>query len=669
MVMQTGGIYVGTLTLPRLISDGMILQQKKKVRIWGWDEPGRKINVSFLDREYFCEADQKGDWEVFVNELNPGGPYGMRISDSAGEERELEDILVGDVWMCSGQSNMELPMRRVLDRYPCESDRCANTRIRTFKIIEKSDFHGPCRELESGEWKAVSPDTLPDFSATAYFFAKHLYRLTGVPVGLINASLGGSRIESWMGRDMLAGYHDFLALADQYGNDDFVREQIEKNAEQTFAWHNRLDGMDRGLLENWEQENAKDDSGWENVEIPFFFEDSELKGFIGSVWFRRTFDVNESLAGKEAKLWLGTIVDSDTVYVNGVCVGHTEYQYPPRKYIVPEGLLRQGENTIVIRVKCETGHGRFTDGKTYAVFRGEERIELSGAWKYKIGAACEIIEETDFVNWKPTGLYHAMTAPCHNYMIAGILWYQGESNTHAAASRYLDLMERMIAGYREKWKEELPFFYVQLPNFKAETYEKERNETYSDWPGIREAQRRALKIPGTGMVVAIDLGEDNDLHPLNKEGIGYRLAMRAASELYGFRTECSGPQIEKVSIEQTAVPESPGRANEQTLSGGQTHMIWQVTLHCRNATGMYACSEDKGTEIKDFEIMDEKGRLRPVRALIRGSDVILKCDETIETIREIRYCYSNTNRGALLYNEDGFPMSPFLLEYGQREES
>lgn len=663
-----------TLKLPRLISEGMILQQKKKVRIWGWDEPGRQVTVSFLDMKYSCETDKKGYWEVFVNELKPGGPYEMRILDSAGEEKNIRDILVGDVWMCSGQSNMELPMRRVLDRYPGEPEQCANAFIRTFKITEKSDFHGPLRELESGAWTAVTPDTLPDFSATAYFFAKHLYRLTGVPVGLINASLGGSRIESWMGRDMLAGYQDFLAAADRYGDDDFVKGQLEKNEKQAFGWHSRLDGMDLGLLENWPQKSCEwgnrevseeasdsgsreaskkaDDSGWLDVNIPFFFENTALKGFIGSVWFRRTFFVDERLAGKEAKLWLGTIVDSDTVYVNGVCVGHTEYQYPPRKYMVPEGLLKQGTNTIVIRVKCETGHGRFTDGKTYAVFRGEERVELSGAWQYRIGASCEMIEETDFVNWKPTGLYHAMTAPCHRYMIAGIVWYQGESNTHAAAGRYLELMERMISGYREKWGEELPFFYVQLPNFEADIYEKERNETYSDWPGIREAQRQALKFPGTGMAVAIDLGEDNDLHPLNKEGIGYRLAMQAAAKLYGLRAECDGPQVEKVSMERTEAQEAAGE--------GCT--TWRVTLHCKNATGLYAFSEDKGTEIKDFEIMDEKGLLRPVRAVIIRNDVVLQCDEAVGEIREIRYCYHNTNSGALLYNEDGFPMSPFLWE-------
>lgn len=659
------------LRLPRLIGDGMVLQQKKKVRIWGEDEPGRKVTLFFLNTEYCGVTGADGIWELFLQEMEPGGPYAMQIRDDAGEEKIVQDIWVGDVWMCSGQSNMELPMRRVIDRYPQELERCRTARstlpVRTFKITEKSDFHGPLKDLASGEWTALSEDTLLDFSATAYFFAKHLYRISGVPIGLINASLGGSRIESWMGRDMLAGYDDFLALADQYGDDAFVAERLEQNARQAAAWHRRLDEMDLGLREDWAQENAAEDVpcsaagkaetaepfAWQDVEIPFFFQDTALKGFIGSVWFRRKFTVGKELAGKEAKLWLGTIVDSDTVYINGVCVGHTDYQYPPRKYMVPAGVLREGQNTIVIRVKSETGYGRFTDGKTYALFREEEWIDLSGTWKYRVGASCEMIAETDFVNWKPTGLYHAMTAPCHRYTIAGILWYQGESNTHASASRYLDLMERMIAGYRKKWGEELPFFYVQLPNFSAEVYEKDRHALYSDWPGIREAQRKALKIPGTGMAVAIDLGEDNDLHPLNKEGIGWRLAMLAAAALYGNEMKCSDPQLCGIEMECSG----PQICGIEMECGGL-----QVRLHFRNAAGIYAHSEDKGMEIKDFEIMDGEGRLYPAKAVIAGEDIVLIREEETVEIQEIRYCYRNTNRGALLYNKAGFPMSPFRLE-------
>ncbi len=649
---------MGKLKLPRLISDGMVLQQKKGVRIWGEDEPGRKVTVSFLDGEYNSAVNADGEWEIFIQPADAGSAHQMRIWDDAGEERIIADVAVGDVFICSGQSNMELPVNRVMDRYPEEIKLCDNPLIRTFKIIENAEFHGPLKDYKSGEWTAVSKDTFPEFSATAYFFAKHMYRMTGIPIGLINASLGGSRIESWMGRDMLVGYEDFLTLADRYSDDAFVQERLAHNLRLAEQWHSRLDAMDSGRQGNWSQ-GAFDFAEWKEIEIPFFFRDTPLKDFIGSVWFYREFTVSGQMAGREVKLWLGTIVDSDTVYVNGVQVGHTDYQYPPRKYTVPEGLLKEGRNTIVIHVKVEIGQGRFTDEKAYVLFTEKERVELAGIWKYRIGAACDIIEATDFVSWKPTGLYQGMMAPCHKYICAGILWYQGESNTHESAGDYFDLMERMITGYRAKWGEELPFIYVQLPNFRVERYGADRDDVVSDWPCVREEQRKALKISRTGMVTAIDLGEDNDLHPLHKEGIGFRLAMQAMKLLYGKESECEGPQIEDALAEKTE---------------GST---WKVTLTFRHATGMYADSEanpegitpdkrEKMSEIRDFELADEKGMVHTASARILGNRVLLTCEDKMRAVREVRYCYHNSNRGALLYNQEGFPMTPFLVKIDDR---
>ena len=653
----------------------MVLQQQKKVRIWGWDQPGRKVTVSFLGNEYTASADEEGNWQIFLEKAAAGGAHRMTVRDDAGEEKVIGDIMIGDVWICAGQSNMELPIARVMDRYPREKEQCNNAKIRTFKITERREFKAPLKELESGEWKAVSKETFADFSATAYFFAKHMNRMTGVPVGLINASLGGSRIESWMGREMLAGYDDFLETADRYCDDAFVQERLLRNERQTAAWHERLDAMDIGVKEKWER-GQMDVSAWEETQIPFFFSDTKLKGFIGSVWFYREFTVGQKLAGKEMKLWLGTIVDSDTVYVNGVFAGHTDYQYPPRKYTVPKGVLREGKNRIVIRVKSEIGQGRFTDDKPYMLFGEGEKIDLTGSWRYRIGASCEMIGETDFVSWKPTGLYQGMMAPCHPFTVAGILWYQGESNTHETADRYPELTRRMIAGYREKWGEELPFLYVQLPNFRVERYDADRDETFCDWPYIREAQRRALEIPKTAMITAIDIGEDNDLHPLNKEGIGFRLAMQAAKMLYGIESECEGPQVKEVSVEKICEPGAPEAEGRKPF--------WSVTLTYSHASGMYAvrkqpgqnldiaagpaaflkagrCADDK---IRDFELVDEQGNLHGASARIEGERVILLCRDDMEAVREVRYCYRNTNEGALLYNEEGFPMTPFRISAG-----
>lgn len=633
---------MGDLRLPRLISDGMILQQKKQIKMWGFDRPGRKVMLSFLGEEYVAVADGQGRFEAVLPSMEPGGPYNLYIGNENGEEIVVTDILIGDVWLCAGQSNMELPMERVKDRYPEEIRECSEPFIRTFKVIEHSDFHGPLRELQSGSWEKADTGTILKFSATAYFFAKQMYQMTGVPVGLINTSLGGSRIQSWMSREMLQGDVEDLLLAEKYADDAFVAGQLERNQKNMEAWHRNLDEQDQGLKRNFKELKAPEPS-FKEVSIPFFFRDTQLQGFIGSVWFLRNFQVTGGLAGKAAKLWLGTIVDSDTVYINGVMVGHTDYQYPPRKYEIPEGLLREGENTIVIRVKCENGHGRFTDGKKYALWNDEEEIDLTGKWYYEIGAACEQIEPTDFVNWKPTGLYNGMVAPCRPYTLAGILWYQGESNTHVPEV-YLELMKRMVAGYRKEWGEELPFLYVQLPNFAIDRYDSDADETGQGWPVVRELQRRAKKLPRVGMAVTMDLGEDNDLHPLNKKEVGFRLAMLAAKMLYGIASECEGPEICGIDYEM-----------EKTGA---------VLLYFKNITdGMYAYGGEKGNEIRDFELRDEQGIWHRAAAVIKEDTIRLTPVERIR-IRPcgVRYLFSNISHGAMIYNRAGFPLSPFVNE-------
>ena len=626
------------LMLPRLISSGMVLQRDENCRIWGYDSLDREIIVSFQNKKYTGRTDTKGKWLFELPKLQPGGPYVMTIGDNAGNEILLEDVWVGDVFFCSGQSNMELPMDRVKDAYPKEIKACSNPAIRTFKIAEHTDFHAPLKEVISGEWKAADTDTIFEFSATAYFFAKAYYEMTHIPVGIINASLGGSLIECWMGQDMLDGYDELLALAKQYAQDNFVEMQKQKNEVQNLEWHRQLDSMDIGLAENWQNE----DCVWkaaEELEIPFFFKDTKLEGFIGSVWFYKRFSVSEKMAENDAKLWLGTIVDSDTVYVNGIEVGHTDYQYPPRKYEIPKGMLTVGENTIVIRVKCEKGDGRFTPDKMYAVWNSKEKISLDGIWKYRIGATCKESPETDFISWKPTGLYNGMTAPCFKYNISGVLWYQGESNTHNP-NPYKDLFERMVAGYRKKWKkDDLPVYYVQLPNFEIDLDEKN-----SGWPQMREIQRQALQIPHVGMVTAIDLGEDNDLHPLNKKDIGYRLALLAVTKNGMCDIEYSGPIVENSRIETS--PEDMG---------------CRVILSCSHADSMYAFHLKKGNEIRDFELVDKYGTIYPAETLIGEKEIIIFSKELSEPM-EVRYCYKNTPTGALIYNGSGLPMSPFVIK-------
>ncbi len=643
---------MNTLKMPRLLSDGMVLQQKKKIHIWGFHAAGKKVLVSFLGEEAEAITGEDGKWELWLSEKQAGGPYVMQVSDDT-TRITITDVWVGDVWMCSGQSNMELPIARVKDRFLEEVKTCENPAVRTFKIVEHADFNGPLTEHLTGEWKSAKEETIMDFSATAYFFARQMYELTKVPIGLINASLGGSRTESWMSREMLEGYDEELALAEQYADDAFVQNILKRNMQQADTWHAELDAKDLGTKENWQSEETCL-SDWKEIEVPCFFRDTALKGFIGCVWFRRTFHVSSTMAGQAAKVWMGTIVDSDVIYINGVQVGRTEYQYPPRKYEIPQGLLKEGENTIVIRIKCDNGEGRITKGKEHMVWNEQEKIDLDGTWLYRIGAACERVQPTDFVNWKPTGLYNGMTAPCHAYTIAGILWYQGEANASVEGSAvHVDLMSRLIGGYRKNWKDEsLPFFYVQLPNFQMNVFYGSDGELDSAWPAFREAQRNALAIPDTGMVVAIDLGEDNDLHPLNKKAVGTRLAMLAANRMYGYETECDGPQIKAVT-----------ECRQTESDGAEQKTDYSVTLLCEGCKGgLLARSRDKGEEIKDFILADQDGETYQAQAVLDNNQIVLTGSGLKAPLAEIRYCYDFTNNGALIYNQDGFPMSPFVMK-------
>jgi sialate O-acetylesterase len=640
------------LVLPKIISDGMVLQRRKRIHIWGWDEAGAQVEVKLAGLVSSGVTDEKGRFDVFLPAKESGGPYELIVSDSLGNSITVSDVMIGLVWFCTGQSNMELPIARVKDRYPTLANIEENPGIRTFKIVEDTDFHGPLEELRTGSWSHVSRDTIMDFSATGYFFAAYLQKITDQTVGFINASLGGSRISSWMSEDMLEGYDELLAEAKKYADDDFRESQAAKNLINMTLWRERLDKLDRGISENWKDPELKDDK-WKTMDIPVLFKDTELAGMCGSVWFRRKFDLPEKLAGKSARLFLGTLVDRDEVFVNGVKVGGIEYQYPPRKYYIPEGLTREKDNSIVIRLCVEYGLGRITPDKDYKIFNDDCEVRLDGTWKYKVAATCEENPPTDFINWHPTGLYNAMTAPCHNYPIDGILWYQGESNTHEPWD-YEDLSRRMIKGYRDKWGEEnLPYILVQLPNFVIDVA-----GVNDPWPTFRLSQSKLLDDPSVGMTVNMDLGEDNDLHPTGKRRIGKRLALWAAHMRYGYPSEYSSPMAASARI---------------TDSGAEGTSIEISFTH---AAGLVARDIGKGLDLRDFMVVDADGKELEAKAGIiepvaddgevaaknADSKILLKSDLSADKIKKVRYLVSYTYSGAMIYNKANLPMGPFELD-------
>ena len=632
--------------LPKIISDGMVIQRRKRIHIWGWDEPGTRIEVHLDNLVGRGAADEKGRFDIYLSAKESGGPYELIVSDERNEEISVKDVMIGIVWLATGQSNMELPIARVKDRYPALMNIEENTGIRTFKIVEDTDFHGPLEELRSGSWSHVSKETIMNFSATGYFFAAYLQKITGQTVGFINASLGGSRISSWLSKEMLEGYDELIAEADKYADDDFRKSQAEKNVINSTIWREKLDKMDRGLLEKW-MEPSLDERSWKEMDIPVMFEDTELKGMCGSVWFRRSFDLPKELAGKSARLFLGTLVDRDEVFVNGVKVGGIEYQYPPRKYDIPEGLTKEKDNSIVIRLCVEYGLGRITPDKEYKIFNDEASVALDGTWYYKVAARCGEIPATDFINWHPTGLYNAMTAPCHNFPIDGIIWYQGESNTHEKWD-YEDLSRRMIKGYREKWGEEnLPYIFVQLPNFVIDV-----EEVNDPWPTFRLTQSKLLDDPMVGMTVNMDLGEDNDLHPTGKRRVGKRLALWAAHIKYGYPGEYTGPVPVNAKV---------------SASGWKRGSQVQITLD--HADGLVARDIGKGSVVRDFAVVDDKGicheaepEIICAKAPSQEAKIILKTTLKADKIKKVRYLVSYTYSGAIIYNKANLPMGPFEMD-------
>lgn len=620
------------LQLSRLFSDGMVLQRNTPIKIWGFAPAGAKISIRFLEVHEKAVTDESGKWELFLPELEAGGSYEMVITSEDGEEKRIRDIFIGDVWIASGQSNMELSMERLKDLYPEDIVECYNSKIRLFKVAECYDFHRPKEDLDTGEWQMAKPETILNFSAVSYYFEKYMYEYQPVPIGIINVSLGGSPIEAWLREEALAEFKQYRDTLKRYQDDSYLQEQVKQNEEDMKVWMNKLNETDNGSTARipW-YSHTLEDLTWEEAFLPDFFENIGIKDFIGAVWFRKKVRIPSSMIKDEVRLWLGTIVDSDIVFINGVEAGSTKYQYPPRKYTIPPNLLKAGENTIAIRVVCENGKGRFTPGKWYGLFTKNHCISLEGRWKYRIGCFIEKRRDTNFVNWKPTGLYNGMLAPCIPYTIKGFLWYQGEANTKSPRE-YKGLFTKLIQDWREQWQQgDLPFLYVQLPNFSIDLPKEN-----SGWPEIREAQLQTLALPKTAMVTAIDLGEENDLHPLQKKEIGYRFSLAARALAFGDKVEYAGPLVDSASQ----------RKNEVILqfSHAENEMEWK-----------------NGTVVSCVQIAGSNSIFYPANVKIEGKEMIVWSDLVSKPI-EVRYAYENSPTGALLYNKEGLPASPFRIK-------
>lgn len=528
---------------------------------------------------------------------------------------------------------MELPIARVMEKYHKEIDSYENTLIRAFKVEMTYDYNVEKTEIPKGNWYSINQNDTQRFSAVGYFFAKALYEKYQVPIGLIDTSVGGSKVESWLSEKELREYPDVMEILKDYQDTEKFNKMMQENELEISKWYTELEAKDKGLQGKnpWHSVEYQPKK-WLTSYIPGKWEDQGIHIMAGVVWFKKEIELDREQTGKKTKIFLGTLRDSDRTYINGIEIGRTEYQYPPRIYNVPDGVLKEGKNVITIRAITNTYGGQFTLDKFYGLEIGEERLDLSGEWLYKIGAEVKPIPTQIFLPMIPLGLYNGMIHPIIDTEIKGVIWYQGESNTDNSCI-YKERFTTLIKTWRRLWRNEnLPFIYAQLTSFGELTKEPQE----SSWAEIREAQLQALELPHTAMAVITDIGEWNDLHPLNKKDVGNRLALAAQVLAYGEKKVYSGPIAKSAQIKENKIVIS----FEQIGSG--------LTIK-------------KGTILKEFAISEDGKHFIWADAEIRDNKVIV-WNETIKKPIAVRYAWADSPIDANLSNKEGLMASPFRLE-------
>ncbi|NJB72239.1 sialate O-acetylesterase [Saonia flava] len=618
------------IKLPQLIGDGMVLQRDAKVKLWGWANSGEQITLNFKNKKYRTVANENGEWIINLKPQKAGGPYKMTFT--ASNEITVDNILFGDVWVCTGQSNMVLNMGRVKEKYPEEVATDHYPEIRNFFIRTLTNLDGPQNDLPSGEWKSAVGNDILRIGALTYFFAKDLHEKYNVPIGVINASVGGTPIQSWISESGFKEFPSETEIIQKNKDKEYIKSVTSR---PNFSNATAPIVKDKGLIgpHKWFEETYVP-KGWKRFNIPGYWEDQGVKDLNGVVWFRREVEVSEEMMGTDVKLYMGRIVDADEVYVNGTKVGNITYQYPPRRYTVENGILRKGKNTITVKVTNYGGKGGFVPDKNYELTANGLSIDLKGDWHYKVGEVF-VPRRGSFggrrfsAQNQPSSLYNAMVAPLTNISAKGFLWYQGESNT-GNPKPYREYLPALINDYRDQFKlPNAPFLYVQLTNFQDVDYVP----TESNWAELRDAQFSALSVPNTAMAVGIDLGEWNDIHPLDKEGVGKRLALGAMKLAYGEDIVHSGPIYKSSKI-----------------NGNKIVLTF-------DSVGSGLVSNDD-EPLSRFEIAGEDQQFVWASAKIEGNTVVVENNE-ISNPKYVRYAWANNPQGANLYNKEGLPASSF----------
>lgn len=615
------------VSLPAFFTSNMVLQRNVLIPVWGRAAANEKLELRFHNQVKFCKADKEGRWMTQLDAETAGGPYELTVK---GKNSLLfKNILVGEVWLCGGQSNMEWTVGQS-DHAAAEIQRAANPFIRQIKI-EHEVSSLPATDVKTDGWKLCDPTTVADFTGVGYFFAKHIYDSIGVPVGLIKDCWGGTNIETWISREGFESSAEFKNMIASMPrlNLDSVTQLMKKRSGHRIALLQGAPIKEGGV--NVFKEFLFDDSKWPELYAPQQWESQSIGYLDGVVWLRKTIMLTEAESKVPAVLELAKIDDDDITYLNGVQVGNTNQWDAKRKYIIPAGVLKAGKNVIAIRVVDNTGGGGiWGDAADLKLNLGATSVPLHGAWKWQV----ESIQERVSENSLPSLCYNAMIHPLIPFAFKGVLWYQGESNADRAY-QYRTAFPLLIHDWRKKFKnEQAPFYFVQLASFVTEG----NSNNGCGWAELREAQTQTLQVPNTGMCVTTDLVKDpKDIHPTNKQDVGKRLAAMALNDVYNKKMLCAGPTYQSMKM----------NGSEITLSFDHT------------GTGLF--TPDKYGYIKGFEIAGADSVFYFARAFIKNNEVVLACSNVARPVA-VRFAWMGDATECNLFNREGFPAVPFRTD-------
>lgn len=632
----------GQIKLPNIISSNMVIQRDINANIWGTASSNEKISISFRGEIIKTKADKTGKWSVKIPTGEAGGPFDLVIEGN--NTITLNNIMVGDVWVCSGQSNMEWPLKQAANGdYEVKKSNFKN--IRLFQV-QKNVSVVPLDDTGKIQWEECNPNTSADFSAVGYFFGRKLHTETGVPIGLINSNWGGTIIETWTSEPGLK--NDDLSLKWLEGLKNYDAKEMAEKLKTIFK--NYREELEKLEQPEWKHEYINPeyvDSDWEEIELPGLWESKHgFESFDGIVWHRYSFEIPKTFDLSKSVISLGMIDDTDVTWINGKRVGETFNQYNfPRKYNIPLNVLKYGKNTIVVRVEDYVGGGGIYGLKSNLnITDGSNIIDLSGEWKIKKDPLPTppnpvILSESALQpNQYPTLLYNGMINPLINFGIRGVIWYQGESNADGLnqALRYEKQLKSMILDWRGKWKnEKLYFNQVQLANYRGESQSAQNNDI---WPFLREAQFKALELPNTGMACIMDIGDPNDIHPRNKVDVGERLALNVLRDIFGKMIVAHGPRISDARFE-----------------GNRALITF-------NEVGSGLKSTNKYGYINGFSVAGKDKVFHFAKASFSSNNSVVVFSDEVEKIESVRFLWADNPGEINLYNSSGLPAEPFRTD-------